>query len=451
MRIRSLSPRPTAAIVLTLGGIAALVVGYPGSLGNDSLTQLVEGREMRYGFWHPPVMSWLLGLADGLVPGAGLYMVLQTLVGFGALVALLWLARRVSWAAVAIAVVAVPLPQLLIYQGIVWKDVLFADAVLASFVALGFAAAHWHRRRWPLLALAGLFLVLAALVRQNGVLLVPVAALALAALAARLEASWRKGAVYGVAFVLAAVLAITLANRGFALRHEGPVAVDSQFKILRTYDITGMVKRHPEAPLRVLEKKAPEFAWLIRHEAVRRYSPSRNDTLQYSEAIQTAESATPLPVLTEQWRSLAAEYPGTWLAQRLEVFSWLFGTEHVKECYPFHVGVQGEAVDLAELGMVPRYDARDARLAAYGWTLADTPVFWHPLYALIAVGALVLLLRRRRPEDYAVAGLLGGALVFTASFFVIGIACDYRYIYVLDLGAIAAAIYLAADWPIKIR
>jgi hypothetical protein len=32
---------------------------------------------------------------------------------------------------------------------------------------------------------------------------------------------------------------------------------------------------------------------------------------------------------------------------------------------------------------------------------------------------------------------------------VISIACDYRYLYVLDLSAIAAALYLLADWSTK--
>ena len=41
--------------------------------------------------------------------------------------------------------------------------------------------------------------------------------------------------------------------------------------------------------------------------------------------------------------------------------------------------------------------------------------------------------------------MLGGALTFTASFAVISIACDYRYLYFLDLSAIAAALYLAAS------
>ena len=40
--------------------------------------------------------------------------------------------------------------------------------------------------------------------------------------------------------------------------------------------------------------------------------------------------------------------------------------------------------------------------------------------------------------------MLASAFAFAASFAVISIACDYRYLYDLDLAVIAAALYLAA-------
>jgi hypothetical protein len=55
-----------------------------------------------------------------------------------------------------------------------------------------------------------------------------------------------------------------------------------------------------------------------------------------------------------------------------------------------------------------------------------------------------VLLRRRRSPDLAVAAMLGSAFAFAASFAVISIACDYRYLYDLDLAVIAASFYLAA-------
>ena len=55
---------------------------------------------------------------------------------------------------------------------------------------------------------------------------------------------------------------------------------------------------------------------------------------------------------------------------------------------------------------------------------------------------MVMLLRRGEPADLAMAGLLAGALLFTMTFCVISIACDYRYLVFLDLSAMAASLYL---------
>ena len=44
----------------------------------------------------------------------------------------------------------------------------------------------------------------------------------------------------------------------------------------------------------------------------------------------------------------------------------------------------------------------------------------------------------------AIAGLMAGALVFALSFYVISIACDYRYLDFLDMAAITGALKLAS-------
>jgi hypothetical protein len=58
---------------------------------------------------------------------------------------------------------------------------------------------------------------------------------------------------------------------------------------------------------------------------------------------------------------------------------------------------------------------------------------------------LVVLLRRGRAGDIAMAGMLTAALVFTASIFVVSIACDYRYLAFLDMAALTASFYFACD------
>jgi len=111
------------------------------------------------------------------------------------------------------------------------------------------------------------------------------------------------------------------------------------------------------------------------------------------------------------------------------------------------VGVTGPQAMLDDLNVQTGVDIQDRGLAAYAKRFYGTPVFSHLTWALVAVGAIVWLLRRRDPADMVMAALLAGSLAFTASFAVISVACDYRYLYLLDLAAIAGALYVALDPP----
>ena len=68
-------------------------------------------------------------------------------------------------------------------------------------------------------------------------------------------------------------------------------------------------------------------------------------------------------------------------------------------------------------------------------------------FLVVAFGELVLLLWRRQASDIAIAAMLVAAIVFTLSFFVISIACDYRYLYFLDVAAELALVYVCASAP----
>jgi len=83
-------------------------------------------------------------------------------------------------------------------------------------------------------------------------------------------------------------------------------------------------------------------------------------------------------------------------------------------------------------------------MANYAHLFFATPVYSHILWGALALMLLVLLLRRGEPGDAAIAGLLVGALVFTVTFAAISIACDYRYLILLDLAAMTGALHWTA-------
>ena len=169
--------RLAAVTVILVAWGACLALNWPGHFTWDSVMQLAEGRRGLYTGQHPPVMSWLLGLADAVRPGAAIFVIVQASMVFGGLLAFATLGRG-SWLAALLAAAFAALPQLMLYPSIVWKDVLFAGAACGGFASLAWAGVTWAKpsRRWALLAVAVVLLALATLARQNGAVVLPFAA-----------------------------------------------------------------------------------------------------------------------------------------------------------------------------------------------------------------------------------------------------------------------------------
>jgi len=450
MHLRTAPVRIAApATIIAAGFVFSLAINWPGHLSYDSVIQLLEGRTGVYANWHPPVMSWMLGLADAVLPGAGLFVVFDTVLAFGALASLLLLGGRPSWAAAAMAPVCVLCPQFLVYPAIVWKDVLFAAASGAGFVSLAHAARRWERVRLRFALLTGGFalLVLAALARQNGILMLVCGAGALGWIAALSAPArrFRSGASYAAGALAASLAAAAAGHAALSLRVTGDLGPASQIRLLQSYDIVGAAAAEPGLKLARLHAADPELETLIRRDGVRVYSPERNDTLSNSPALMQALNDAPPDAIAAQWTNLILHHPWLYLQTRWAAFRWVFLTPDLQACYPYDFGIDGPPDVMKALGYVRRWDARDEALAAYAGHFAGTPILSHAFYAALALAALVLLLRRRRPTDIAIAGMLASALAFTASFFVISIACDYRYLYALDLSALTAVFYLACN------
>jgi hypothetical protein len=445
MNLRWNPPRITAAAILGASFLFCVAVNAPGHLSYDSILQLLQGRLGLYNSWHPPVMAWLLGLGDAVVPGPGLFAVFEAALAFGALAGVLAVAGRAGWTAVAVLALAAVSPQLLIYQGVVWKDVLFADAMAAGFVALALAAASRGWPRWGAAGMSLVLLTLAGLARQNGIVVLPFAAAAVGWIAAREgRTRWRAAAV-GAGALAALLLCVAGGNALLALRSDGEPAAVEQFRLLQIYDLAGAIAREPGFPLAAMDDDDPQMADALHANAARLYTPMRNDPLMSAPAMHGPLGTLDEDALNADWRTLVTQHPWLYLKIRAADFGWVAFTPDIVACRPIFTGIEGPAAELKALGITPRRDGRDLALERYGKAFMWTPVLSHIPFALIALGGIVVLLRRRRGADIAMAAMLGGALTFGASFLPIAISCDYRYLYALDLAAIAAALYLACD------
>jgi hypothetical protein len=444
MRCGAGDARIWTAAILIAAWIAVVWLNWPGQLSYDSVLQLSDGRAGYYHSWHPAIMAWLLGLFDAVMPGTGLFVVFNSALLFGALMAIAWMRPRSSWMAPVLAALVVPLPQLILYPGIVWKDVLFADAAVAGFACLAWVETRWSemRRRSALLALAFALLILASLTRQNGILVLVAAWLAVVLLAWQAGGA-RSAVLHGAATSAGAAMLLLLLGHVLDTRSdhgEGPVA---QWKLLQIYDLSGAVAAEPSLPLEEFRRSDPRLGQLVRADGARLYSPERNDTLAGSPLLFDALARAAPDVVGAQWMDLVLRHTGLYLRVRLAAFGQVFLTPDIAACRPVFTGIEGPMTVLSRLRIEARRDARDLRLAAYAKSFMTTPVFSHVAYAILSLAILALLMRRRAPGDIAMAAMLCASLLFTASFFAISIACDYRYLYFLDLASLTAVFYVA--------
>jgi hypothetical protein len=431
------SARAATAVILVTGAILSLAVNYPGHLEFDGIMQLAEGESGIYSNWHPPVMSWLLGLSAALRGDAWLFVLLDTALGTGAFLFLLGSARIPTKATVLIALVIVALPQLLLFPSIVWKDILFANATIAGFCCLSLAT---EARAKFLLPVAIILLALAVLARQNGIVILPCAALAYGMAAGKRDHSiLRRSALAGLA-----IFALAFAgHRLLQLRASGELGPARQFEYLQIYDIAGMLQAQPALKLGALDARAPAMAHFLRNEGPKLYTPALQDPVAFDPRLRPLIFPS-LGAVGAQWRELVAAHPLLYLRVRAEEFSWLFLQQHPDKCLTYTIGVFGPEKQMKMVGMSQRHDRRDEWLEDnYAEPLVGTPALSHVVFALAGLVCLIVLLMRREASDWPMAAMLVASALYVLSYFFIGVACQYRYLFVMDMTALVAMFYLS--------
>jgi hypothetical protein len=295
-----------------------------------------------------------------------------------------------------------------------------------------------------LLAGSALLTALAVLTRQNGAVILLCAAMALCAIAAKRE-NWCVGLYHGAGFFIATAVLALGANAALQQRASQALGPIEQLEDLQLYDMAGMLSHRPGLKLTVLERESPGLANRLRTTGPELYTPIGHDRLTNDPVIRSFIISS-VAIVSRQWRELIVSNPLTYLNVRAHDFGWLFLSQHPNECLTYAVGVIGPVADLRAARLTFRYDSRDRWLDEdYAARLVGTPVFSHPVFAALGLTCLVLLLLRRRSADLAMAGFLIAAALYTLSYFVIAISCQYRYLYVIDLSAIGASLYLSSD------
>jgi hypothetical protein len=451
-----INPRSAFRAVLAAGLLVMLGANLPGHLSYDSVAQLYEGHFHLRETWGPALYAWILGVFDAVVPGTALYVTASGLLLFASLASFSDLRPRTTWWAVPVAALAALTPQVLIYQAIVWKDIAFANTAVAGLVCLAHAARLWPKtgRRWLFLVAAVVLLGVASQVRQNGIIVAFLGAIALGwiAGAASTRASWparlRKGLIWGVGgFLAVAVVGQAMTVLSIPPHSPPDPGVKTGLRIVQNYDLIGAVAMDPHYRLEIMAAANPVDTAMILQRAPLEYSGRRVDFVDRDQALSDALWRVPETASGAQWFDLIFKHPALYLKVRWEDFRWLVAPPVIDWCLPVYLGVDAPAEKMQPLGIAHRYTRSDIQLGNYSSWFFDTPVYWHGLYVAISLGLAGLFLWRRQPSDIVMAALQLSGVGFAASFFIISIACDYRYLYFTDLAAMAGLIYAAVDPP----
>ena len=142
------------------------------------------------------------------------------------------------------------------------------------------------------------------------------------------------------------------------------------------------------------------------------------------------------------WLRSIVNSPCAYLSHRAANFGallWKSGTPGLCTRAPFAFGIE-PAVFVPMLGrdIVPELGLRTGS-SRREWVFQDfllnlpAPLFNHVFWATMLLAAAAALWRRGRAAPLVL--LAAGAVVFALGFAVVGIACDFRYLYVLPLAA----------------
>jgi hypothetical protein len=413
-------------LLVAVGFGLSVLVFYPGYITVDARYVYADAKAWHFGDWQSPAMGVLWRMIDPIAPGSlSMFLLTVTLywIGFGTLA---FIALRGStWLGLVTPLVAFT-PPAFFFIGLIWRDILFGVAWLAAGVLVFAVAERSRRTRLPLQALALALIAFGVLLRPNAIIAAPL--LAIYAIWPTRFALKRTAIAFAPAAVLFFVLVPAVYYGLLAAERQNPL------HSILVFDLGGITHFSGENQFPV--QWSPEQTALLESKC---YDPVRWDSYWHVQpcpfVMQRLERTDDLifgrPRLVRAWWHAVTTHPLSYLAHRA-TFMWQF---------------------LARSNLVlPIWDWT-APSSSYGHspyftpvlklhdTLAPSILFRPGLWLILAVAIGALSWRRRQtpPGAFAV-GVTSCATVYVMSFFVLGVAADFRYAYWCVLGTLAGAV-----------
>ena len=405
------------AVLAAAAGLAFTVVCYfPGYLTSDPIDQLSQARRHVYSDWHPPLMAWLWGQLDRIVPGPAGMLVFHAALFWGglALVALSAFESAV-WLPAAFVLTVGLLPPVFALLGTIWKDVGMADALLLAFGLLLHADRSGSRAAL-VLAVPALFYAVA--VRHNAFVAAAPLLLWFGLIAARPRRRLLVVATVSAALALSFfALSYWISYGLLNARHTHPV----QQILIHDLAAVSIATERYQLPAFMKEGGQPSTV----DELGDVYSPQLIDplfccddtvprfNLIYDERRFDELARTWLRVIPQNWKS--------YLAHRAEAFRLQFAIGEEAVCFPFQRGTDPNA-----LGLKFQHSPLNTRVTELMARFENSLLFRGWFYLAVSAAGLVLSLFRRGLPRRAGAALAASGLLYGAAYFFIGTTCDFR-------------------------
>lgn len=435
-RAAPLRPRLAVAALIVAGFGLTLTIFYPGVMTYDAKFIYEDIAKGFLGDWQSPVMTVLWGAIDPIAPGAASLFLLTVTgywLGFGLLA--FALVRRSTALALMLPLLALA-PPAFILVGILWRDVLFATCWLLA-ASIAFASVGYDRR--VVVSAQVLALALCAL----GVLLRPNSLMAAPILAAYIL--WPAQ----MFFKRTAILMIPAAAGFFALVqvvYYGALGATRQHPLhsIMVFDLGGISHFSKENQFPVDWSEA-EQALLLNG----CYQPTQWDIYWRLEPcdfvmrkLEREEKLFGTSTVTGAWTRAVVRHPLAYLQHRA-AFMWNFLAGDNLVMWLADVDRPGESVFADRPGFMALVRLHDA--------LKPTPLFRTGTWLLVCFAVCGLAWRKgRTPEGSFALGVCGSAAVYVLTFFVVGVASDFRYGYWAVLAGIAGSVVVALVPPRRV-
>jgi hypothetical protein len=402
-------------------------VFYPGVMTYDARYVYQDIAKGFLGDWQSPVMTVIWAWIDPLAPGAASMFLLIALLYWLA-IALTARSLRERPLAVVLLFAAALSPPLFVFVGIIWRDVPFAALWLMA-AALALIAARTEQRASLVLRIVCLLLLaLGVLLRPNALPAAPVLAAVLL---------WPRGFDWRRAVLLYAPLAL-MSYGVVHLTYYTLLHAERQNPLhsLFVFDLAGITHVTGENQFPV--------AWpddemkRLTGDCYNADSWDRYWTGDCAFAMRRIEGEAKLfgtPELSAAWRKAVLTHPLAWLRHRCAFMTnFLFGSN-----------LTMWLVDIEDTSrtLYPDKPAFQALRSLHD-ALKPTPLFRAGTWLILCLVVCAFAWRRRLSAHGAFAlGICGSAAVYVASFFIVGVASDFRYAFWAVLAGLAGAIVLA--------